>query len=51
MSGSSGSDDRGERLTVYTVGHSNVPLESFLALLWRHGIQSLADVRSAPHSR
>lgn len=38
-------------LTVYTVGHSNQSLERFLALLQRHGIESLVDVRSAPYSR
>jgi hypothetical protein len=40
-----------EPLTFYAVGHSNQSLESFLALLQRHGIQSLVDVRSAPYSR
>lgn len=37
--------------TVFTVGHSNHPLEGFLALLRRHGATALADVRSVPHSR
>lgn len=36
---------------VFTVGHSNHPLEGFLALLLRHGVTALADVRSVPHSR
>ena len=36
---------------VLTVGHSNHPLEAFLALLRQHGVAVLADVRSAPHSR
>jgi hypothetical protein len=40
-----------ERLTVYSVGHSNQSQEQFIALLKRHGIQSLVDVRSAPYSR
>ena len=44
-------DDTREPLVVYTVGHSNVPLESFLALLARHQIATLVDVRSAPYSR
>jgi uncharacterized protein (DUF488 family) len=49
---SAGSMSEGdEPLTIYTVGHSNQMLESFLALLQRHGIQSLVDVRSAPYSR
>jgi uncharacterized protein (DUF488 family) len=49
---SAGSISEGEEpLTIYTVGHSNQSLGSFLALLQRHGIQSLVDVRSAPYSR
>jgi uncharacterized protein (DUF488 family) len=43
-------DDQ-QRVTVYSVGHSNQSLETFLDLLRRHGIQSLVDVRSAPYSR
>jgi uncharacterized protein (DUF488 family) len=38
-------------ITIYSVGHSNQPLAAFLALLQRHDIQSLVDVRSAPYSR
>lgn len=37
--------------TVFTIGHSSHPAETFLALLRRHGIGLLADVRSAPASR
>jgi uncharacterized protein (DUF488 family) len=36
---------------LYTIGHSNHSLEAFLALLKRHGIQTVADVRSQPYSR
>jgi uncharacterized protein (DUF488 family) len=36
---------------IYTIGHSNHPVETFIALLQRHGIQALADVRSMPYSR
>ena len=36
---------------VLTVGHSNHPLETFVALLRQHGVTTLADVRSAPYSR
>ncbi|MBL8890925.1 MAG: DUF488 domain-containing protein [Planctomycetaceae bacterium] len=36
--------------TLYTIGHSNHDLESFIALLHQHGIQVLADVRSQPYS-
>ncbi len=42
-------DDASPRL--FTVGHSNHALELFLALLKRHEIQLLADVRSSPYSR
>lgn len=44
-------DSLASALTVYTVGHSNQPQERFIALLQRHGIQVLVDVRSAPYSR
>lgn len=40
-----------EPLTVYSIGHSNQSLDQFIALLQRHQIQSLVDVRSAPYSR
>lgn len=36
---------------VYSVGHSNQSLDAFLALLKRHGVEGVADVRSAPYSR
>jgi uncharacterized protein (DUF488 family) len=36
--------------TIYTVGHSNQSLESFLGLLSKHAISAIADVRSYPYS-
>jgi hypothetical protein len=36
---------------IYTLGHSNHPLDRFLELLARHRISTLADVRSRPYSR
>lgn len=36
---------------VYTIGHSNHPIERFVSLLQQHGIQVVADVRSKPASR
>lgn len=36
---------------IYTVGHSNHPIERFLALLQAHAVEVLADVRSMPYSR
>ena len=37
--------------SVFTVGHSNHPLEHFIGLLRRHGVTAIADVRSKPYSR
>ena len=39
------------RYPVFTVGHSNHPPAAFITLLVRHGIDEIADVRSAPYSR
>ena len=36
---------------LHTLGHSNHPIEHFIALLRRHGVETVADVRSRPHSR
>ncbi|WP_338030960.1 DUF488 domain-containing protein [Dyella kyungheensis] len=38
-------------LTVLTVGHSNHPIERFIALLKRSSVTAIADVRSSPFSR
>lgn len=37
--------------TVWTVGHSNHDVETFLALVRRHQVAHLVDVRSHPYSR
>jgi uncharacterized protein (DUF488 family) len=37
--------------TVFTVGHSTLPIERFVALLEAYGIERLADVRTVPRSR
>jgi uncharacterized protein (DUF488 family) len=39
------------RQPLFTIGHSNHPIERFLALLQRHGVEVVADVRSRPYSR
>lgn len=39
------------KYSLFTVGHSNLTLESFIALLTKHNITALADVRSSPYSR
>jgi uncharacterized protein (DUF488 family) len=37
--------------TVFTVGHSTLPIERFVAVLGAYGIARLADVRTVPRSR
>ena len=37
--------------TVLTIGHSIHALDAFIALLRRHDVSAVADVRSAPYSR
>lgn len=37
--------------TVYTIGHSSHSIERFIALLRRHAIRLLVDVRSHPYSK
>jgi uncharacterized protein (DUF488 family) len=37
--------------TVWTIGHSNHPVDRFLDLLAQHGIDAVVDVRSSPYSR
>lgn len=36
---------------LFSIGHSNHPLETFLDLLRQHGIEVLVDVRSHPYSK
>ena len=36
---------------LFTIGHSNQPLDDFLGLLQQHGIEVIADVRTVPWSR
>jgi uncharacterized protein (DUF488 family) len=37
--------------TVFTVGHSTLPIERFISLLTTYGIEELADIRKIPRSR
>jgi len=37
--------------TALTIGHSNHPIDAFIGLVKRHGVQCVADVRSYPGSR
>jgi uncharacterized protein (DUF488 family) len=36
---------------LFTIGHSNHPLEKFIELLRRHGVEVVVDTRSQPYSR
>ena len=40
-----------DRVSVFTIGHSTLTLESFLGLLKKADITAVADVRSSPFSR
>ncbi len=40
-----------EPLTVYTIGHSNVPASKLVELLRRYEVQVVVDVRSSPYSQ
>lgn len=42
---------RAVALDVLTVGHSNRPLDEFLALLRAHDVRRVVDVRTVPRSR
>ena len=44
-------DSRWPDGSVFTVGHSTLPIERFTALLDAYGIRRLADVRTVPRSR
>ena len=37
--------------TIFTVGHSTLPIQSFLALLQTYGVECLIDIRTIPRSR
>jgi uncharacterized protein (DUF488 family) len=39
------------RTQLLTIGHSNHPLDRFLAWLARHGVEALVDIRRFPGSR
>src|SRR5439155_1421893 len=44
--------DRGVAMSeLFTVGHSNGPVEALIRLLEMHRITAIADVRSSPYSR
>jgi len=44
-------DETAEKGTaIFTIGHSNHPLEVFLALVEEHRIGLIVDVRSSPYA-
>lgn len=45
------SEEAPTRLTLYTIGHSNRPLDVFLDLVTAHEVRGIADVRAFPSSR
>ncbi|MFL5657299.1 MAG: DUF488 family protein [Ktedonobacteraceae bacterium] len=51
MLGLSFRDSESRAMKIYSIGHSNQPIQAFLELLSKHGIQVLVDVRSHPYSR
>ncbi len=36
---------------IFTIGHSTLPIERFIALLQTYGIERLVDIRTVPRSR
>jgi uncharacterized protein (DUF488 family) len=38
-------------MTIFTIGHSHIPITHFIVLLKRHHIDMIVDVRSQPQSR
>ena len=39
------------KLQIYTIGHSNLSAEEFVARLEEYGVRALVDVRSSPYSQ
>jgi uncharacterized protein (DUF488 family) len=44
-------DKAQKRPDLFTIGHSNTPIERFVELLQHAGVNAIVDVRSVPHSR
>lgn len=38
-------------MNLFTIGHSNLDIATFIALLQKHGVTALVDVRSHPYSK
>jgi uncharacterized protein (DUF488 family) len=39
------------KLTIYTIGHSNVTADKIIELLGKYNVQSVVDVRTSPYSK
>jgi uncharacterized protein (DUF488 family) len=44
-------DEASVRPTIFTIGHSNHPVDKFIGLLQANGIEAVVDTRSKPYSR
>jgi uncharacterized protein (DUF488 family) len=44
-------DVKWPKTAIFTVGHSTMPLDEFIALLEVYGVECLADIRTMPRSR
>jgi uncharacterized protein (DUF488 family) len=42
---------KGSSLRIFTIGHSNRPIEEFIRLLEAHGVKRVVDIRTIPRSR
>lgn len=51
MSGGEAMATESDKRVLFTIGHSNHDWPTFLALLQRHGVTAVADVRSQPVAR
>jgi uncharacterized protein (DUF488 family) len=49
--GASLQEERFPEGAIFTVGHSTLPIQDFIALLAAYGIETLADIRTVPRSR
>jgi uncharacterized protein (DUF488 family) len=45
------SKKKSEPLRIFTIGHSNRPIDDFLRILEAHGVKRLVDIRTIPRSR
>jgi len=40
-----------KKIKLYTIGHSNIPMDEFINKLKTHDIKTIVDVRSSPYAR